>query len=102
MTNSKHTLGKWRVYDHGVAGVSVRGPAGVQVAFAPLGASYGVNSYKITPNEAEANAHMIAAAPEMYEAAMAVVTGDYELDRPGFNRALNRLRDALDMAEGRS
>jgi hypothetical protein len=85
-----------------LAGVSVRGPADVQVAFATAGASYGVNSYKITPNEAEANAHMIAAAPEMYEAAMAVVTGDYELDRPGFNRALNRLRDALDMAGGRS
>lgn len=38
---------------------------------------------------------------DLYEAGMAVVTGDPEYDRRAFHRALNRLRDALEKAEGR-
>jgi hypothetical protein len=97
----KHTPGPW-VLDGENADVSETSAKCVNIKAGDEFVLFGCGCCGSPSVDNVADLRLMLAAPEMYEAAMAVVTGDYELDRPGFNRALNRLRDALDMAEGRS
>lgn len=57
-----HTPGPWRVIVNPVRGVIVKGPNGVIIASRPLCKEWKRNE------ELYANARLIAAAPEMYEA----------------------------------
>lgn len=67
MTN--HTPGPWSVGSDMWPYIrTISGPVGVRIGYATTGASYGVESYSITPEEAAANAHLMAAAPDLLAA----------------------------------
>lgn len=92
---SKHTPGPWSV--EGDKSILMRGQI-VGQAFAPIGAS---------EKQVKANAHLIAAAPELLEAAALLahsgVVGP-EADNDGIvlsSKAFKQLQAAIAKAEGR-
>lgn len=107
MSNTKHTPGPWHVTDwpgdwSGMDGVSI----GIDDDF---GADGGRNHYLVTvingdPDELKANAHLVAASPELLQAAraalkllesVAFVTKEGDTDKP-----LRLLRAAIAKAQG--
>jgi hypothetical protein len=67
MAKLQHTPGPWSARANW-AGADVRNPHGVAVAWCSIAALAGkVGSHSVNAAEAAANAHLIAAAPEMYQ-----------------------------------
>lgn len=64
---SAFTKGPWSLFP-APRGVAIDGPCGVTIAWCGANASFGENSYKISVDEALANARLIAAAPDLLEA----------------------------------
>ena len=63
--STKHTVGKWKAGKPEANGTPVTGPCGVTIAWCGANAVYGAaEPYRIDRYEAEANARLIAAAPE--------------------------------------
>jgi len=99
MTATKHTQGPWQVFQKwpGYHGIEIRSG---DISIADLR----VNGHNAV--HGEANARLIAAAPEMLEALQAQEMADYDpeaSERKGyFERAKQLRKAALAKAEGRS
>lgn len=69
--STKHTPGPWKMVRPDITGATVESAAahGVTIAWCGTNGAYGVGgSHTIGKAEATANAHLIAAAPELLEA----------------------------------
>lgn len=63
---NKWTRGPWTVRSVEAHGSTVQGPFGVAVAWCGVGSASDASGwYAITTREAQANAHLIAAAPDL-------------------------------------
>lgn len=110
---SKHTPGPWQYANNGyyftIRPVNNRsGKPGFFASFADVhaGAEYQYD-YAPTPEEAKANALLISAAPEMYEALKDILSGwkyirmaHGDLPGVGWNRAQKAAESAISKAEG--
>lgn len=83
MTETKHTPGPWRSSE---ADADVRGPGGVEVAFA-----YSAGGYE----EQEANIALIAAAPDLLAACEAAMEWEGDQTGPGL---YTEVRSLLELA----
>lgn len=99
MTNTKHTPGPWSAH-YNNEGLTVFSPDNVPVAY--------VDYDECEERPVEANAHLIAAAPAMYEALqwtmqylrMPNFHPDNSYNSEQWARDYNKLTDALAQADG--
>lgn len=107
MSDAKRTTGPWAVdlnaAEHGQHAVNEATPGGGRwkaIATVHLG-RLGGGSAPVQPDEAEANARLIAAAPELLAACLAMVASN--MGQPGAVRvpALDAMRDAIGKATGK-
>jgi hypothetical protein len=85
MTTSEHTPGPWAIDDYGAIRADMPNDDGcVEVAhriYSPLGLDYGnVRTRPMTLIEAQANARLIAAAPDLLEAIEGMIEWFVEAD----------------------
>lgn len=97
MTNTKHTPGPWSAH-YNNEGLTVFSPDNVPVAY--------VDYDECEERPVEANAHLIAAAPAMYEALQAMLNGilftrGASMSEDRWQTLTTIARTALAQAEGR-
>lgn len=97
MSETKHTKGPWHCTKKHPRQIS--DARGFKIAKC-LRLTKGSN-FSMPEEEAQANAHLIAAAPELLEALKAVLDSLFESGRRDFE-AEQRAEDAIAKAEGRS
>ena len=85
--SAKHTQGPWTVISEGMASPKVVD-----------GSGFGICHTTYAPTGAEANARLIASAPELLEALKAVLANS--LDSKGLADAHKQARDAIAKATG--
>ena len=96
---SKHTPGPWRIVrargasKAAINGAQIRTEAGLQIASITHVADKPIS-------QKEADAHLIAAAPEMYEA-LREFLDEFTTSGPKRNAAIEKCRAAIAKAEGR-
>ena len=95
---SKHTPGPWGI---------MKGDHGPMIFSGECGRAVAMLARQVTTAEREANARLIAAAPELLEALEVMLNGDemgeYECQRTGFPRMIQRrekARAAIAKAKG--
>lgn len=94
---SKHTPGLWAWYNnpHGGAVVYASGGAGIADVLSRSGVASPVQE------TCEANARLIAASPDLYDAAVELLSTEPYLSSPAFDSAREKLRAAVAKASGR-
>lgn len=100
---SKHTPGPWSIREVSKHGTSVDGFVGVGVAWCGANTTVGnKGAHSISESEAEANARLIAAAPELLDALTRMLKqfpADSDLYAAGWDSsAINEACDAYDAA----
>lgn len=97
---SNHTPGPWIAEESQGHGVSVSSePVDISVAWCGTNLMVGMGGvYKITPEEAEANARLIAAAPELLYALKKLIN-EVVLEISPYNPAMRNAREAVHKAE---
>ena len=73
MSEAKFTKGEWKASCVKVDGKEVRNGWGVNVGGATLASVYTGSTYGVVHEQQKANAHLIAAAPDMYEALVLMI-----------------------------
>ena len=103
----KHTKGPWRVKRHKHSGFIIDG-ATLPDKIIPLAFVEAKAGYDIGIKEDKANAHLIAAAPELLEACNTILNRfgghvrDYEEMTAGQKLAIERTVEAIRKAEGKN
>ena len=94
---SAHTPGPWTLFP-APRGVAIDGPCRVTIAWCGENASFGENSYKISRDEALANARLVGAAPDLLEALIMIRDADDDCARDGLQTIPAPARAKIDAA----
>ena len=106
MTEAEFTPGPWSAYIDEGACIIQSDSSGFAVADANKGSAHPLSDewdkewVAELDAQAEANAHLIAAAPDLYAALEAIISWDHQLDGPYAWEALEQAKAALAKARG--